>query len=116
MHFGSVVGATDWRDGSIVSVLRATADAQAAENGDATDEVPTMSFKSLRYIKGVLYRMIKNLGASPDQAAPALTFCIPANSSSADDKGTKCGVARSTAKKATTWSRAQQRTDWRTCR
>ena len=83
---------------SIVSVLRATAKAQAAENGDATDEVPTMSFKGLRYIKGVLYRMIKNLGACPDQAAPALTFCIPANSSSADDKGTECGVARSTAK------------------
>ena len=96
MHFDSVVGATDWRDGSTVSVLRATADAQAAENGDATDEVPTMSFKSLRYIKGVLYRMIKNLGASPGQAAPALTFCIPANSSSTDDEGAKwsCTINR----------------------
>jgi hypothetical protein len=31
-----------------------------------TDEVPAMSFKSLRYIKGLLFRMIKNLGASPD--------------------------------------------------
>jgi hypothetical protein len=51
MHYNSAVGATDWRDGSIVSVLlRATADAQAAENGNATDEVPAMSFKSLRYI------------------------------------------------------------------
>jgi hypothetical protein len=55
-----------------------------------------MSFKSLRYIKGVLYRMIKNLGASPDQAAPALTFCIPANCSSKDDKGAKwsCTISR----------------------
>jgi hypothetical protein len=97
MHFDSVVGATDWRDGSIASVLRATADAQAAENGDATDGVPTMSFKSLRYIKGLLFRMIKNLGVSPDQAAPALTFCIPANSSSStDDKGAKwsCTINR----------------------
>jgi hypothetical protein len=96
MHFDSVVGATDWRDGSIVSVLRATADAQATENGDATGEVPTMSFKSLRYIKGVLFRTIKNLGASPDQAAPALTFCTPANSSSTDDKGAKwsCTINR----------------------
>jgi hypothetical protein len=73
-------------------VLRATADAQAAENGDATDEVPTMSFKSLRYIKGVLYRMIKTLGASPGQAAPALTFCIPANSSSTDDEGAQWSI------------------------
>jgi hypothetical protein len=54
MHFDSVVGATDWRDGSTVSVLRAPADAQAAEKGDATDEVPTMSFKSLRYQGGAL--------------------------------------------------------------
>jgi hypothetical protein len=55
-----------------------------------------MSFKSLRYIKGVLFRMIKNLGASPDQAAPALTFCIPANYSSKDDKGAKwsCTINR----------------------
>jgi hypothetical protein len=93
MHYDSAVhvgvGATDWRDGSTASVLRATADAQAAENGDATDEVPAMSFKSLRYIKGLLFRMIKNLGASPGQAVPALTFCIPADSSSTDDTGAK---------------------------
>jgi hypothetical protein len=33
--------------------------------------------------------MTKNLGASLGQAAPALTFCIPADSSSTDDKGDK---------------------------
>jgi hypothetical protein len=49
-----------------------------------------MPFKSLRYIKGLLFRMIKNLGASPGQAAPALTFCIPASCyRSMDDKGAK---------------------------
>ena len=120
MHSDSVVGATDWRDGNIVSVLRATADAQAAENGDATDEVPTMSFKSLRYIKGVLYRMIKNPRAKtlvPVRTKPLLRS-PPASQPTAARRMTRVpsGVARSTAKNATTWSRAQQRTDWRTCR
>jgi hypothetical protein len=38
------------------------------------------------YIKGLLYRVIKNLGASQGQAAPALTSCIPKNSKSTDGK------------------------------
>jgi hypothetical protein len=39
------------------------------------------------YINGLLCRVIKNLGASQGQAAPALTFCIPKNSNSTDDTG-----------------------------
>jgi hypothetical protein len=76
---------------SIVSVLRATAKAQAAENGDATDEVRALPVKSTcyAYIKGLLCRVIKDLGDIQGQAAPALTFCIPAHSSSTDDKGAK---------------------------
>ena len=54
----------------LYSVLRAaTANAQAAENGDATDEVRALSLKSMCYIQGLLYRMIKNLGASQGGAS-----------------------------------------------
>jgi hypothetical protein len=56
---------------SIVSRLRATAIAQADENGDATDEVLALPVKSMRYIKGLLLcRVIKNLGDIQGQAAP----------------------------------------------
>jgi hypothetical protein len=44
---------------AIVSVSSAKAEAQAAENGDATDEVRALSVKSTCYIKGRLYRVIK---------------------------------------------------------
>jgi hypothetical protein len=42
---------------AIVSVSRAKAEAQAAENGDATDEGRALSVKSTCYIKGQLYRV-----------------------------------------------------------
>jgi hypothetical protein len=45
------------------SVLKATSDAQDAQNSDATDEVRAMSLKSRCYVKGLLYRAIKSLGA-----------------------------------------------------
>jgi hypothetical protein len=48
-----------------------------------------LSVKCMRYIKGWLYRVIKNLGDIQGQAAPALTFCIPKKSSSTDDTDAK---------------------------
>jgi hypothetical protein len=63
IHSDRVFAASNIACDSIVSVLRAIAKAQAAENGDATDEVQALSVKSTCYIKGLLYRVIKNLGA-----------------------------------------------------
>jgi hypothetical protein len=95
MHSDRVFGTTERANDSVVSMLRAATapqPKQAAENGDATDEVRTLPVKSTRYIKGLLHRVIKNLGDIQGQAAPALTFCIPANSSSTDDTHGRCQV------------------------
>jgi hypothetical protein len=55
MHFDRVFAATERANDSIVSRPRATAIAQAADDGEATDEVLALSVKCMRYIKGQLY-------------------------------------------------------------
>ena len=70
MHFDRVFAATERANDSIVSRLRATAIAQAADDGDATDEALALSVKCMRYINGRLYRVIKNVGDIKGQAAP----------------------------------------------
>jgi hypothetical protein len=68
MHFDRVFATTG--SDSIASRLRAAAKAQAADDGDATDEALALSVKCMRYINGRLYRVIKNVGDIKGQAAP----------------------------------------------